>query len=370
MYEIPRLTIQPAIFVGRRKELSRLAELVRRYRHRLTPILIRGSGGIGKTTLVREFVTQRYSGKEVSWLNIHESSDPKRLIDEFLIYLRANSVGAPTVVVIDGAEVLSNNAIQESFGRIFNYKRVEAILVTTRDFTRVPRAALLDLVELNDEDSIAILKAYTGSSLSESELLDIATRVNQLPLALRLIGGLLKNDPSLDLSSFLQGRLYSFESASPALSADVIEVVKPQVVVANEFIIEQLKRRPEDIYQIPPRRFEELIAELVGNMGWEVHLTGETRDGGKDILAYLNTEVGRILCLIEAKRYRRDRPVGVDLIRNLYGTFCDYQANSAMLVTTSHFSPDAKEFQKRHPYQLSLRDYSDVMSWIRKYKTM
>ena len=119
---------------------------------------------------------------------------------------------------------------------------------------------------------------------------------------------------------------------------------------------------------LTPRQFEQMLAELLDDMGWEVELTQATRDGGKDILAYMNTELGRLLCLVDAKRYREDRTIGVGMVRTLYGTLCDYQANSAMMVTTSSFSPDAKEFQQRHQYQLTLRDYSDVVKWITQYK--
>ena len=55
-------------------------------------------------------------------------------------------------------------------------------------------------------------------------------------------------------------------------------------------------------------------------------------------------------------------------MRALYGTLCDYQANSAMLVTTSSFTSDAHEFQKKHRYQLSLKDYANVVEWIQRYK--
>jgi restriction system protein len=110
------------------------------------------------------------------------------------------------------------------------------------------------------------------------------------------------------------------------------------------------------------------VAELLDGMGFEVELTKQTRDGGKDILAYMNTGIGRFLCLVEAKKYRQDRTVGVELVRTLYGTLCDYHANSAMLVTTSSFSEDARAFQKRHEYQLSLRDYGNILEWIQDHK--
>jgi restriction system protein len=110
------------------------------------------------------------------------------------------------------------------------------------------------------------------------------------------------------------------------------------------------------------------VAELLTDLGYDVELTPATRDGGKDILAYMTTPHGKLLCLVEAKKYRRDRPVGVELVRQLYGTLADADASSAMLVTTSSFSPGAKAFQQRHQYKLTLRDYGNVVQWIEGYK--
>jgi len=56
-------------------------------------------------------------------------------------------------------------------------------------------------------------------------------------------------------------------------------------------------------------------------------------------------------------------------VRELYGTLNDYQANSAMLVTTSRFTEPSREFQERHKYQLALKDYTDVVKWISKHKS-
>jgi hypothetical protein len=144
------------------------------------------------------------------------------------------------------------------------------------------------------------------------------------------------------------------------------QVVRSRIILANDQLIEHLRRQPYDLHNLAPRRFEELIAALLEDMGWEVSLTKQTRDGGRDILAFLDTDIGRLLCLVEAKRYSPDRPVGVELVRNLYGALSDEQANSALLVTTSYFSPDAREFQRRHVYQLSLREYQDVVGWLMK----
>ena len=138
--------------------------------------------------------------------------------------------------------------------------------------------------------------------------------------------------------------------------------------MVNEALIERLRVQPQAIYDLPPRKFEELIAELLDDLGYEVELTPATGDGGKDILAYMTTPHGRVLCLVEAKRYKRDHRVGVELVRQLYGTLADSEATSAMLVTTSSFMPGAKSFQQRHRYRLDLRDYGNIVEWIEGYR--
>lgn len=100
-----------------------------------------------------------------------------------------------------------------------------------------------------------------------------------------------------------------------------------------------------------------------------IELTPQSKDGGKDIIAALKTELGRFLCLIETKHYHPGRPVQVGLVKQLYGTFIDQGANSAMLVTSSTFTRGAREFQSKHEYHLSLREYWDVVDWIQNYKS-
>ena len=83
----------------------------------------------------------------------------------------------------------------------------------------------------------------------------------------------------------------------------------------------------------------------------------------------MSTPHGQVLCLVEAKRYRQDRPVGVELVRQLYGTLIDADASSAMLVATSSFTSGAKAFQQKHQYKIALRDYSNIVQWIQGYGT-
>lgn len=142
-------------------------------------------------------------------------------------------------------------------------------------------------------------------------------------------------------------------------------VVVPALVESTHLLREQLAREPSGLYNLAPRRFEELIAELIEDMGWSVHLTPTSHDGGRDIIAILPTDLGRHLCLVETKRFSAHRKVGIGLVRQLYGTICHEDASSGLMVTTSFYSRDAKEFAETHKHRLEIKDYHDVVKWLR-----
>lgn len=132
--------------------------------------------------------------------------------------------------------------------------------------------------------------------------------------------------------------------------------------------IETLKRHPHSIFQLSSRQFELLVAKLLSKRGFLIQITPATHDGGTDMLAYLYTGVSKFLCLIQTKRYRRDRPVGVATVRELYGVMKDHGANQAMIVTTSSSSRYAQAFAQRHEHQISLQDHGALMQWIREFR--
>jgi len=232
----------------------------------------------------------------------------------------------------------------------------------------LPDVHTLPLPALRTQEAVTLLTELLHLASHDPDIAALAATLDNHPLALTIVAGLAKDRPIRDLIRELQARLYELEQQVPQKLESVIEVVRPRIVIATDALIDRLRKYPRDLYRLLPRSFEELVAALLEDMGWEVNLTKQTRDGGRDILAYLNSDLGRLLCLIEAKRYNPQRPVGVELVRNLYGTLCDEQANSALLVTTSYFTADAREFQKRHVYQIGLRDYHDVVTWINNYK--
>lgn len=129
-------------------------------------------------------------------------------------------------------------------------------------------------------------------------------------------------------------------------------------------LIAELAANPSRLFALDGRRFEELVAELLARDGMEVQLTQTTRDGGRDILASTHDSTGHHLFLVECKRFSPARPIGVDIVRSLYGVVEQERATAGVLVTTSRFTADAKAFAAPIQYRMSLREYEELVAWI------
>jgi uncharacterized protein YjbI with pentapeptide repeats/HJR/Mrr/RecB family endonuclease len=138
--------------------------------------------------------------------------------------------------------------------------------------------------------------------------------------------------------------------------------------IAAELIV-YLKKHPKALYQIRPRQFEELVAEILASYNWQVQLTPPTKDGGYDIFA-ISQDTGAGVTsswIIECKKYRPENKVGVDIVRALYGVKCLLGATNALLATTSFFTGGAKKI-KASCYDLKLKDYQAILEWINEYR--
>ncbi len=170
-----------------------------------------------------------------------------------------------------------------------------------------------------------------------------------------------------DADESIQEELYSFEDQSK-LSLPEKKVIITNLTLCVSDLINKISKYPEFLYQIEPRVFEELIAGVFSMHGFSVELTKQTRDGGKDIIA-IRSDLGiKSKYLIECKRYFRNIPVRVELVRNLYGVQRQSGANKSILATTSYFTPDAIKFAKTKnttEWAMDLKGYKDIVAWIR-----
>ena len=142
------------------------------------------------------------------------------------------------------------------------------------------------------------------------------------------------------------------------------------VSLVDAKLIEHFHRHPGDLKNMDRRLFEELVAELFRGFRFEVELTQQTRDGGKDIIAIRRDHGISSRYLIECKRPDPEKPVGVRVVRELYGIKMHEKATKAIAVTTTHFTADAHAFEEQHQWELELKEFAELQEWIATYLRM
>jgi restriction system protein len=118
---------------------------------------------------------------------------------------------------------------------------------------------------------------------------------------------------------------------------------------------------------MPWEDFEHLVRQLFewefGRHGAEVRLTRASRDRGGDAIIFDPDPLRGGKFVIQAKRYTL--PVDVAAVRDLYGTLINEGANRGILITTSHYGPDAYAFARDKP--ISLLTGSDLVDMLRRH---
>jgi len=107
---------------------------------------------------------------------------------------------------------------------------------------------------------------------------------------------------------------------------------------------------------------------ILEDLGFDVQLTKQTRDGGRDILAYVRNAVCEFLTYVECKKYAAKNKVGVEIVRGVAGVHYINKPSKSLLVTTSYYTPDAIAEAKNMEHQLELKDFNDIRGWLAKYQ--
>ncbi|MDP3269808.1 MAG: restriction endonuclease [Legionella sp.] len=169
-----------------------------------------------------------------------------------------------------------------------------------------------------------------------------------------------------DIDVHFDDQFYSFEEESQLYLPEEKKIITNFNSSISELIIE-INKKPASIYDLNPRKFEELIAHIFYLHGFNVELTKQTRDGGRDIIAIQSTLGMKTKFIIECKRYAANNPISVDLVRALYGVQMHEGANKSVLATTSRFTQDAKNFateKNKTEWLMDLKDINDIRGWI------
>ena len=132
-------------------------------------------------------------------------------------------------------------------------------------------------------------------------------------------------------------------------------------------LIAHVIANPDHFHAMHPRRFEEMVAELLFRSGWTVELSPETRDGGYDIFAVRKIEGVALdtTCIVQCKRYAKQRRIGIEIVRELLHVKQELAVGHALIATTSDFSRDVYAYQA-HRWDLDLKNRDRLLEWCRR----
>jgi HJR/Mrr/RecB family endonuclease len=106
-------------------------------------------------------------------------------------------------------------------------------------------------------------------------------------------------------------------------------------------------RAVDDLLDLSPREFEEMVVQLYRRKGHEAVRTGRPGDHGVDIV--IEAGNGR-KWIVQCKRWRG--AVGEPVIRDFYGVLHHEKADAGAIVTTGTFTLQAREWARGKPIYL------------------
>ena len=140
------------------------------------------------------------------------------------------------------------------------------------------------------------------------------------------------------------------------------------LAILGHRVMEGASSVPADLMQLSGTEFEICVSGLLQRMGFRTELTRATGDGGVDIVAYLDRPIIGGRFLVQCKRFIEATPVGAPMVRDFYGAFvADRTAVKGVLITTSSFSAQAREFVQNLPIELV--DGSQLKALLAEYLT-
>ena len=371
---MPSEFVRPQM-IGRSAELQLLLEKIGRCN-----TVVVGPPGSGKSALLHAYV-ERYGENHYPLVllegrHLSKDSDPDSLLWKRFRDDKSHVKHRP-LIVIDGLDECDpSSPVVRLIGE--SMRSIDAqFLISTRPFSHVifqsaqiwHDCAVVNLSALAEAEIAQFLKQYnvkhTSDQLHRLARLSDGNALIVSLVASQLSSGTLAWDQiesafaEFDCPGIL---LPSGLPAKSLLKESSIFVSDVKVINAN--IWNEIKSRPEALREMPPRKFEEIVAEMLEKQGYTVELTPASKDGGFDIYVASKQSLGSFLYLVECKRYTPPNKVGVHLVRALHGVVQKTRANAGMLVTTSFFTHGAQQYADETCYTLHLHDFLALKRWL------
>lgn len=355
-------------FVGRKEELDRLAQAF--FIDNLKVAAVTGKAGVGKTALIIMFARQhrdKFPGGVFTF-----RVTPVERTDEAALRLIPDT-DELSLLIIEELGNLHDFVVESTLRKILKKRpSVRIVFTSQKPIIQTPTIGLvLELSNLAKEEMTALIEKRLQRHIPLSTVERLYRLLQGHPLATAIASGTVR-DRLVKLSQiyeylqpFVRSGILAPDGSTMEPDSEQYKQIVTDVIEVSEELLRKLSEKPSLLYELSPRKFEEVVAELLHHQGYEITVTPLTRDGGKDIYASAKTAVGSFLYIVQCKKYSPDNPVGVALIRELYGVVEAEKATAGILATTSFFTRPAKEFQKQIEFRVSLQDYFGIQKWLK-----
>ncbi|HEX6902138.1 MAG TPA: restriction endonuclease [Thermoanaerobaculia bacterium] len=102
---------------------------------------------------------------------------------------------------------------------------------------------------------------------------------------------------------------------------------------------EHLAKKVDNVFDIHPRKFEEIICSIFREHGFAVELREYSKDGGVDLIVFVKNDWPTA---VQVKRYKKEKKIGLGEIHQFLGAMMVSGFRKGIYVTTSSFTRGAR----------------------------
>lgn len=345
--------------IGQHGAVQRLRQFAALYANgRPGHVLLTGPDGIGKRTLARAFAHE-YCEREIDVEA--RSLTGMREVSAMLWRIPARN-DPPTALIIGHIEQTPRPAV----GNIVSYLkdfRAAIIGVDGEGSSKIlencflPHSTCIGTAYSESKCPSEVLEAFSLilplSGYSHEELIEICQRLaerNKISFTHPVAALIARScDGTPHQAELLVRRLASLGKSA----MDENEVAEALAVFGFNAKPLTSKTPLANLDTFSGLEFEKLITSLLHRMDFEAVMTKASGDGGIDVVATLDKPLVGGRYLIQCKRFAVGNLVGAATVREFYGAVtADGRAVKGILITTSDFTSQAKEFARRLPIEL------------------
>ena len=240
-------------------------------------------------------------------------------------------------------EVLRTNALTIELGQGSSVRRHVMDLKPFTLVGTVPKKSDCPVELLSCFASVLSLQVYTNSALERiGEKIAAQEKIEIDEAAIRLLVSNSRSRP--DKLKILMQRVARAINKQRITEEDALQAFAAFGIMAHT---DTHPGDSADFERLSGVEFERFVTALLARMEFRPEMTRATGDGGIDIVAILDKPILGGRYLFQCKRYAPENLVGASTVRDFYGAVTADKAVKGILITTSDFTAQAREFADR-----------------------